>query len=246
MFPHRDHSWFKALLCLCAALVLSACATTAERDPQPIKSPGDDYTYRLLTLDNGLEVLLISNPDTPKAAAALDINVGSGDNSEVTVAGIVFTPSQLSFPSGTGDGGYFTGDGGDTGDADLNLLLDSHAWGAASTTVTLSGLTVGMPYELQLIGAADTRSCCSDRNQAASDGVNVSGDMSRVGPGSVIGSFTADADTQDFMIVPGTENGVDPGISAYMLRTIPEPTSVTIVGFALCGLMLTAIRRNRA
>ncbi|MCB1679299.1 MAG: insulinase family protein [Halioglobus sp.] len=43
-------------------------------------SPNDDRQYRLLTLDNDMPVLLISDPGTPKAAAALDVMVGSGDN----------------------------------------------------------------------------------------------------------------------------------------------------------------------
>lgn len=46
----------------------------------PVKSANDDYQYRLLTLPNEMEVLLISDPDTPKSAAALSVEVGSGDN----------------------------------------------------------------------------------------------------------------------------------------------------------------------
>lgn len=49
---------------------------------QPVVSPMDDRSYRALTLDNGLQVLLISDPATQKAAAALDVYVGSGDNPE--------------------------------------------------------------------------------------------------------------------------------------------------------------------
>ena len=68
-------------LCLTViALFLAACATLPESGVQPIQSPNDDHQYRLLTLDNEMQVLLISDPDTPKAAAALDVMVGSGDN----------------------------------------------------------------------------------------------------------------------------------------------------------------------
>ncbi|TDG16024.1 peptidase M16 [Seongchinamella unica] len=45
-----------------------------------MQSPNDEREYRLLTLDNEMQVLLISDPDTPKAAASLDVHVGSGDN----------------------------------------------------------------------------------------------------------------------------------------------------------------------
>ncbi|MGB1139817.1 MAG: insulinase family protein [Halioglobus sp.] len=62
------------------ALFLGACATTSTGPIEPVKSPNDDYSYRLLQLDNGMEVLLISAPNTLKAAAALAVGVGSGDN----------------------------------------------------------------------------------------------------------------------------------------------------------------------
>lgn len=45
-----------------------------------IKSPNDNRDYRYLTLPNQLRVLLISDPTTDKASAALDVNVGSGDD----------------------------------------------------------------------------------------------------------------------------------------------------------------------
>ncbi len=71
------------LLCVLVVLVTTvivSCAGLPDTSGQPAKSPNDDYQYRLLTLDNDLEVLLICDPDTPKAAAALDVMVGSGDN----------------------------------------------------------------------------------------------------------------------------------------------------------------------
>ncbi len=68
------------LLGLCLAFVFVACATVPDTGPQPVKSANDSYQYRLVTLPNEMEVLLISDPDTVKAAASLDIGVGSGDN----------------------------------------------------------------------------------------------------------------------------------------------------------------------
>ncbi len=41
------------------------------------KSPNDRRDYRALVLDNGLKVMLVSDPETEKAAAALDVNAGS-------------------------------------------------------------------------------------------------------------------------------------------------------------------------
>ena len=68
------------LLGLFLALVLTACASLHDAGQEPVKSANDDYQYRLLTLPNEMEVLLISDPKTVKAAASLDIGVGSGDN----------------------------------------------------------------------------------------------------------------------------------------------------------------------
>ncbi|MBL09803.1 MAG: hypothetical protein CL402_04670 [Acidiferrobacteraceae bacterium] len=45
-----------------------------------VKSPSDHRDYVARELTNGLKVLLISDPNTDKSAAALDIKVGSGDD----------------------------------------------------------------------------------------------------------------------------------------------------------------------
>ena len=47
-----------------------------------ITSPSDDRGYLAHRLKNGLQVLLISDPRTDKAAAALDVRVGSGSDPE--------------------------------------------------------------------------------------------------------------------------------------------------------------------
>lgn len=44
------------------------------------KSPADAYEYRYLQLDNGLKALLVYTPDSDKAAAAMSVDVGSGDD----------------------------------------------------------------------------------------------------------------------------------------------------------------------
>ncbi len=45
-----------------------------------IKSPNDEREYAYFTLKNSLDVLLISDPETDKAAAAMDVNVGSSSD----------------------------------------------------------------------------------------------------------------------------------------------------------------------
>lgn len=64
-------------------LILLAVITVSIRTylyHQPVSSPADQNQYRYLQLNNGLKVLLISNPDTDMAAASLDVGVGSQQN----------------------------------------------------------------------------------------------------------------------------------------------------------------------
>lgn len=51
---------------------------------EPAVSPNDTRDYRALTLDNGLEVLLVSDPQADKAAAAMNVDVGSADDPDAT------------------------------------------------------------------------------------------------------------------------------------------------------------------
>lgn len=46
----------------------------------PVKSPNDHNSYRIIELKNGLQALLISNPQADMAAAAMDVATGSGDD----------------------------------------------------------------------------------------------------------------------------------------------------------------------
>lgn len=65
-------------------VVLAAIGTALMRISSPSivvkKSPADPYEYRYLQLDNGLKVLLVHMPESKKAAAAMSVNVGSGDD----------------------------------------------------------------------------------------------------------------------------------------------------------------------
>jgi len=51
-------------------------AAIKERVDQLTKSPVDTRDYRFIRLQNDIKVLLISDKDTDKAAAALSVNVG--------------------------------------------------------------------------------------------------------------------------------------------------------------------------
>ncbi|MCK2185382.1 insulinase family protein [Halomonas getboli] len=73
-------------LALAAALLPAFAAAPAGADDAPttaeapIISPADQRDYRALTLDNGLTVLLVSDPEADKAAASLNVDVGSAQD----------------------------------------------------------------------------------------------------------------------------------------------------------------------
>lgn len=72
----------------CTSLLLSGCLNpagsqqgrTQSYEQNIIKSPTDTRDYLAFTLDNQLQVLVISDPKADKAAASLSITVGSGSD----------------------------------------------------------------------------------------------------------------------------------------------------------------------
>ncbi len=65
----------------CIAVVMASTAFAQSVDSlTPIISPNDKREYRYLELSNELRVLLVSDEAADKAAASLDVNVGSADD----------------------------------------------------------------------------------------------------------------------------------------------------------------------
>lgn len=78
-----------ALLGIIASLGMTPLAFAANDDAiadaiadtvTPIISPFDSRDYRVLTLENGLNVLLVSDPEADKAAASMNVRVGSAQD----------------------------------------------------------------------------------------------------------------------------------------------------------------------
>lgn len=67
---------------LLVLLVPFAAAADFPTPPPPLRAPGDQTAYRHLVLDNGLRVLLVSNPKFNLSSAALAVDTGSFDNPE--------------------------------------------------------------------------------------------------------------------------------------------------------------------
>ena len=74
------YSGLRSVLVL-SLLLFFGCATQTEftSGDSPLKSPTDKREYRYVELSNGLKALLISDDRADKAAAALDVFVGSSD-----------------------------------------------------------------------------------------------------------------------------------------------------------------------
>lgn len=70
---------FLILLTACTSIMPNT-STKAPHTPAFIQSNNDAREYRTLTLNNQLQVLLISEADADKAAAAMNVSVGSGSD----------------------------------------------------------------------------------------------------------------------------------------------------------------------
>lgn len=77
---------FRSLLLLLLVTFTVSCASTTSlpvvsvNSDTIVKSPADNREYRSLTLGNGLKVMLVNDPKADRAAAALDVHVGSGND----------------------------------------------------------------------------------------------------------------------------------------------------------------------
>jgi len=65
---------------LISGLLLLLFSSLALALPQPVGSPNDPNQYRYIELENGLRAILVSDPEADKAAASLNVRVGSGDD----------------------------------------------------------------------------------------------------------------------------------------------------------------------
>jgi len=196
------------------------------------------------------------------STSALDI----GDTTASTINGIVFTEQ-----AGSSD---FWGNTG------INPIIDNvlsgHsalASGVSTGTVTLSGLTFGSQYQIQLIGIHDSRGGINERQYEVSFGGAdfTSGGTARVltragygnsdpaspptidgqvSYGTVVGTFIADGTSQDIQIRSNTQDGnttddVDPGIGGWiLLEQAAVPEPSSTALLGLGGIALLLRRRK--
>lgn len=129
--------------------------------------------------------------------------------------------------AGGNTGTFFTGNGGTTGNSSLDQVLDSHeAKESGAWSYKITGLEPGKTYQAQVIAGADRRAGISTRTQVFGDGLgNVTGDLTRSGPGTAIGTFTAgDLGTQTIDVLFGSVDPIDPAMTALIIREVTFST----------------------
>ena len=142
----------------------------------------------------------------------------------------------------TGNQGFFSGDGmtpNTTGNSVLNTVLDAAIYdGGKLNTLTLTGLTPGVTYDVQLFGV-DTRSCCGTRELSfISQGGQGDGQMSSlITEGSadyILGKFVATGTTQVLYEYLQSGSG---NMNALVLYSSPEPSACILLGLGAVGLV---------
>ncbi len=127
------------------------------------------------------------------------------------------------------------------GDAGLDELYSHFGYGDPQD-ITITGLDIGTPYEIQLF-YGDNRGCCSTRTIGVGTsevgGIDVGGVP--VNNGVIFtGTFTADATSQTFFTQLADAAGAPLGteLSGYQVRAIPEPATLSLLAMAGAGLLV--------
>lgn len=179
--------------------------------------------------------------------------VGNLTSATTVINGVTFTDNN-SLPDWTSAGHYgsafFNGNGA-TGDAGFDDFTGGQFYegGAGVTnTITLTGLTQGQEYQFQYIimdgrgpgnYAGRTVVLGDGDGDNSNDSVAVARTNGANGDGnSITGTFIADATGSQTITITGS----DPGMTGYVVRATPEPSSTALLG--LGGLALILRRRK--
>jgi hypothetical protein len=133
----------------------------------------------------------------------------------------------------------------------LGQGLYSTGGSGSAFTLTLDGLTVGQRYLFQSWvnesrggNGAETLTSGGATSGVLTfnSGPNVDGGVGQY----VIGTFTADSTGRQVITYTGdTSHASYPEFSGFQLRTIPEPSTITLLIIGLIGLLAYAWRRRR-
>jgi hypothetical protein len=178
----------------------------------------------------------ISTPVTVTPAGGSAITFVRGTTGAPSTAGVNIDVSNGGgTATGTGNNSFYTngGAGANSGNANFNTVLDGAAFDGNPNVVTISGLTNGTQYNVQIF-VADTRACCNGRTVSFTNtnGTGTSAVATEGTPSYFIGTFTADATQQAFQSSTGSNN-----INALVVRAVPEPMSIGLFAVGAMGLL---------
>ncbi len=214
----RINKYTVALATSTAMMASSSAATIAWGEFDLAAAPGE-----ISTNGTSIEAINMVNTDAREATDTTTIN------------GVTFTATNH-----FGSGYYQDTDFGvSTGDDSLDLLYRQASYRYSDAPITLTGLTIGNEYELQSFFGRNRSG--SNYSMSVGDGTTVQKISSGpVNNGAwIIGTFTADATTQNFH--SGSGSGNSSFISGYQLRdisSVPEPSSAVLIGLGGLALIL--------
>jgi hypothetical protein len=145
--------------------------------------------------------------------------VGANASSALTNGITVATSSAWELWGYNGGNSSMTGNYGVV--LDTNLGIET----ATSATITLSGLTNGTQYQIQFF---------ADSTGSNSQTISGSATMNSLSGQFVVGTFTADATSQELTMTRNTDFGV---ANALTVGVIPEPSAALLGGLGLLGLL---------
>lgn len=216
------------LLVIMALVAPASAAVITWDSPQDISGPGDVSTTGAV-----VEAIDLTSDNAGAGTTSVNGVDFSWDGSLMGLAG----GSGLLGGSSTGDSGY---------DSLLNTVDHGDSAAVNPWPIQLGGgsLVNGSQYEVQL-WYTDNRGFAGSftMNYDDGNGNTVNLDSNNNGLGQyVLGTFTADGPNQTLEISGGGPPG-EPHLSAYQVRLIPEPATMTLLGLGVLAVMLR--RRSR-
>ena len=219
----KSLSMFLAFVALYAVAPAARGSTILWSSPTPISTDG-----------SGSDVL-----NTGGALVVAEYAGGNGAGSQ-TVNGVTFQEGLSDY---AGYQGTFVGglSGFTTNNSAYDTVLDGFDYdGNNPNTLTISGLTPGTTYDVQL-WSLDDRDCCGGRTVNYDDGeesaLTVFALNSNV---STIGTFVADGTTQQIVHVNGVGQ-FQTNLNAFSVQAVPavvpEPASIALLGLGAIGLI---------